>query len=46
MIKIVKNTVVNIYVISDLNGKEIVGIFYEKEMQKTNQTKFRTEKVI
>ena len=25
------------YVISDLNGKEIIGRFYEKELQKTNQ---------
>ena len=24
------------YVISDLNGEEIVGTFYEKEFQKTN----------
>ena len=29
---------------SDLNGKEIVGMFYEKEFQKTNQSKFRIEK--
>ena len=34
------------YVISDLNGEEIVGSFYEKEFQKTNQKEFRTEKVI
>ena len=34
------------YVIKDLNGKEIVGIFCEKELQKTNQNEFRTEKVI
>ena len=27
-----------IYVISDLNIEEIVGTFYEREMQKTNQT--------
>ena len=27
------------YVISDLNGEEIVGSFYEKELQKTNQKK-------
>ena len=24
-------------VFTDLNGKEIIGTFYEKEMQKTNQ---------
>ena len=34
------------YVISDLNGQEIVGSFYEKELQKTNQKEFRIEKVI
>ena len=28
-------------VISDLNGKEIVGTFYEKELQKTKQEEFR-----
>ena len=32
------------YVISDLIGKEIVGTFYEKELQKTNQKEFRVEK--
>ena len=34
------------YVISDLNGGSITGTFYEKELQKTSQEKFRTEKVI
>ena len=33
-------------VISDLNGDEITGTFHEKELQKTNQPKFRIEKVI
>ena len=33
-------------VINDLNGKEIIGTFYEKELQKTNQKEFRIEKVI
>ena len=32
-----KNTVPWIYVISDSNGAEIIGSFYEKELQKTNQ---------
>ena len=32
--------------ISDLNGEEIVGRFYEKELQNTNQSEFRIEKVI
>ena len=36
VIKNVKNTVPLTYVISDLNGKKIVGTFYEKELQKTN----------
>ena len=34
------------YVINDLNGEEIVGTFYENKLQKTNQKKFRIEKVI
>ena len=29
-----------------LDGKETVGMFYAKELQKTNQTEFRIEKVI
>ena len=33
----IKNTVPRTYVINDLNGQEIVGTFYEKELQKTNQ---------
>ena len=32
--------------ISDLNGEKIAGSFYEKELQKTSQGKFRIEKVI
>ena len=35
-----------ISVISDLKGKEIVGTFYEEELQKSNQKEFRIEKVI
>ena len=46
MIKKVKNTVPWIYVVRDLNGEEIVGSFYQKEMQKANQREFRVEKVI
>ena len=34
------------YVISDLKCEEIVGTFYEKELQKINQKEFRVEKVI
>ena len=46
IIKKVKNTVPSTYVINDLNGEEIIGTFYEKELQKTNQKEFRIEKVI
>ena len=46
MIKEVKNTVPWTYVINDLNGEEIIGTFYEKELQKTNQQEFKIEKVI
>ena len=46
VIKKVKNTIPWTYVINDLNGEEIIGTFYEKELQKTNQEEFRIEKVI
>ena len=46
VIKKVKNTVPWTYIINDLNGEEIKGSFYEKELQKTNQENFRIEKVI
>ena len=32
--------------ISDVNGEEITGSFYEKELQKTSQEEFRIEKVL
>ena len=32
--------------ISDLNGEEITESFYDKELQKTSQEKFRIEKVL
>ena len=35
----IKNTVPSTYVINDLNGEEITGSFYEKELQKINQSK-------
>ena len=44
--KKIKNTVPWTYIINELNGEEIVGSFYEKELQKTNQKEFRIEKVI
>ena len=46
VIKEVKNTVSWTYVINNLNGEEIVGTFYEKELQKASQEEFRIEKVI
>ena len=44
--KKIKNTVPWTYEICDLNGEEIVGSFYEKQLQKTNQKEFRIEKLI
>ena len=44
--KNVKNTVPWTYVLSDLKGQEIIGAFYEKELQKNNKQEFRIEKVI
>ena len=34
--KKIKNTVPWTYAINDLNGEEVVGRFYKKELQKTN----------
>ena len=46
IIKKVKNTVPWTYVINDLKDEEIIGTFYEKELQKTNEKEFRIEKVL
>ena len=46
VIKKAKNIVSWTYDITDLNGKEIVGTFYKKKLQKTNQKKFRVEQLI
>ena len=46
VIKKVKNTVPWAYVINVLNCEEIIGTFYEKELQKANQREFRKEKII
>ena len=46
IIKKIKNTVLWTYVINDLNGEEIIGAFYENELQGTKQNEFRIEKVI
>ena len=42
----IKNTVLQTYVISELNGEKLAGSFYEKELQKSSQEKFRIEKVL
>ena len=41
VIKRNKNTVPWTYVIDDLNGEEITGTFYEKELQKIDKQEFR-----
>ena len=46
VIKKVKNTVPWTYVISDINGEEIIKTSYEKELQKTNKKEFSIEKII
>ena len=46
MIKEIKNAVPWTYVINDLNGEQIIGTFYEKELQKRNQEEFRIEELI
>ena len=45
MIENFKNIVSLTYVIEDLNIKETVGSFEEKELNKKNQAEFRTEEV-
>ena len=42
----IKNKVPWTYAISDLNGEEITGSFYEQELEKTSQKEFRIEKVL
>ena len=41
-----QNTLPWNYLINYLNGEEIKGSFYEKELQKTGKKEFRIEKVI
>ena len=41
-----QSTVPWTWVINNLNGEEIIGTFYEKELQKINQEEFRIEKTI
>ena len=45
VIKKIKNTVPLSYVINDLNDEEIIGTFYGKELQATNQEEYRIERV-
>ena len=42
----IRNTVPWTYLINDLNGEEITGSFYEKELQKSSQGKCRIEKIL
>ena len=46
MVKKVVHTSPVTYKLVDLLREEIVGSFYEKELQKTSQETFRVEKVI
>ena len=46
VVRKIKNTFPWTYIINNLNDEEITGTFYEKELQRTNQQEFRTEKVI
>ena len=41
VIKKVKNTIPWTYVINDLNGEEIIGTFYEKELQKNKSRRIQ-----
>ena len=45
VIRKIKNTVPWTYVINDLNDEEIIGTFYGKELQATNQEEYRIERV-
>ena len=46
VVRKIKNPVPWTYVINDLNGEEIIGMFYEKELEKNNKEEFRIEKVV
>ena len=46
MIKKIKNAIRWTYTINDLNDEEIIGTFYEKELQNVDQQEFRIEEVI
>ena len=38
--------IIHILIQWNCNDEEIIGTFYEKELQKTNQKEFRIEKVL
>ena len=42
----IKNTKSWTYTINDLNGENVIGIFYEKELKNTNQKEFRIQKIL
>ena len=46
LIKEVKNTVPWTSAINDLSSEEIIGTFYQKELQKASQQEFKKQKVI
>ena len=46
IIKKINNIVPWTYVINDLYGEEIIGAFYENELQGTSQKEFGIEKVL
>ena len=46
VIKKIRNTIPWTYVIDDLNGEDITGKCYEKELKKIDQQEFRIEKRI
>ena len=46
VVKKIKNTVPSTYLIAHLSGKEVMGSFYEKQLQKSDRKEFRIEKVI
>ena len=46
IIKKIKNTIPWAYVINDLNGEEIIGTFYENELQKTDQKRIQNRQKV
>ena len=46
IMKKIKNTVPWTYIINDLNGEEVIGTFWENELQKTDRKEIRIEKVL